>query len=248
MTRPSSSYPGSKVALYLRSGAFDLAMTAVTVVIAPLMVLAFPLPFKVRYGLAQVWVGVVLWLLKAICGIDHHIEGREHIPAGNAIIFSKHQSSWETIALQKIFPAQVFIIKRELFWLPFFGWALATCEPIAIDRKAGKKALRQVVQQGMERLKRGRWVVIFPEGTRIKPGEVGRYGAGGSVLAHRSGSLVVPVAHNAGLFWPKNGFIKTPGTIQVRIGKPISPQYLSANEINQAAQDWIEQKMDEIGV
>ncbi|MGH8549560.1 MAG: lysophospholipid acyltransferase family protein [Methylococcales bacterium] len=247
MTLPGSSCPGGNAALYLRSGAFFLAMSTSTIVIALIMVLAFPLPFKVRYVIAQVWVSLILWLLKAICGIDHHVEGCENIPSRNAIIFSKHQSAWETIALQKIFPPQVFIIKRELLWLPFFGWALATCEPIAIDRKAGKAALRQVVDQGMRRLKQGRWVVIFPEGTRVKPGRVGHYGAGGSVLAHRSRYPVVPVAHNAGQFWPRNGFLKYPGTVKVRIGEPISPENRSANEINQAAQDWIERQMAEIG-
>lgn len=247
MTQPSSSYPGAKAALHLRSGVFLVAMTAATVVIAPVMVLAFPLPFRVRYGIAQVWVSLVLRLLKVICRIDHEVEGYENIPSQNAIVFSKHQSAWETIALQRIFPPQVFIIKRELLWLPFFGWALATCEPIAIDRSAGKAALRQVVDQGMKRLKQGRWVVIFPEGTRMKTGQTGRYGAGGSVLAHRAGYPVVPVAHNAGRFWPRNGFLKYPGTIKVRIGKPISPENRSANEINQAAQDWIEQQMVEFG-
>jgi 1-acyl-sn-glycerol-3-phosphate acyltransferase len=248
MTQPGSSCSGDKTALYLRSSAYFLAMSASTILIAPIMVLAFPLPFKVRYGIAQVWVSLILWMLNAICGIDYHVEGTENIPNENAIIFRKHQSAWETIALQKIFPPQVFIIKRELLWLPFFGWALATCEPIAIDRKKGKAALRQVVDQGMRRLKRGRWVVIFPEGTRVKPGQVGRYGAGGGVLAHRSGHLVVPVAHNAGQFWPRNGFLKFPGTVEVRIGKPISPENRSADEINRAAQDWIERQMAEIGV
>ncbi|MGR9107051.1 MAG: lysophospholipid acyltransferase family protein [Gammaproteobacteria bacterium] len=247
MMQPVSRYPCSKALLYVRSGLFFLAMTGLTLVIAPLMVLAFPLPFKVRYCTAQLWVSLVLWLLKKICKIDHHIEGLANIPSGNAIVLCKHQSAWETIALQKIFPPQVFIIKRELLRLPFFGWALATCEPIAIDRKAGKAALRQVVDQGMRRLAKGRWVVIFPEGTRVKPGVVGRYGPGGSVLAHRSGYPVVPVAHNAGCFWPRNGFLKYPGTIQVRIGKPIFPEKLSATEINHATQDWIEAQMREIG-
>ncbi|MGH8558009.1 MAG: lysophospholipid acyltransferase family protein, partial [Methylococcales bacterium] len=146
MTQFSSSYRGSKLAVYLRSGVFLLAMSCLTILIAPLMMLAFPLPFEVRYGIAQVWVTWNLGLLKAICGLDYHVEGSENIPAGNAIVFSKHQSAWETIALQKIFPEQVFIIKRELLWMPFFGWALATLEPIAIDRKAGKAALRQVVE------------------------------------------------------------------------------------------------------
>ncbi|MGH8553474.1 MAG: lysophospholipid acyltransferase family protein, partial [Methylococcales bacterium] len=199
MTQFSPSCHGNKAALYLRSGIFFVAMTCLTIVIAPFMVLTYPLTFKVRYGLSQVWVTWVLWLLKAICGLDHRVEGSENIPAENAIIFSKHQSAWETIALQKIFPQQVFIIKRELLWLPFFGWALATLEPIAIDRESAKAALRQVGEQGIARLERGLWIVIFPEGTRVKPGTVGRYGAGGSVLAHRAGVPVVPVAHNAGL-------------------------------------------------
>ena len=248
MTQPNSSFPVNKPALYFRSAAFFLLMSVSTILIAPVMVLAFPLPFKIRYAIAQIWVTSNLWLLEKICRIDYQIEGYENIPAENAIIFSKHQSAWETIALQKIFPTQVFIIKRELLWLPFFGWALATLEPIAIDRQAGKAALRQVVDQGICRLQRGRWVVIFPEGTRVKPGVVGRYGMGGSVLAHRSGFPVVPVAHNAGRFWPRNGFLKVPGTVKVRIGKPILPQNLSANEINQTAQDWIEQQMTEISV
>lgn len=247
MTYPDSSYQATKAVIYIRSAAFFFAMAISTIMVTPIMVLAFRLPFKLRYSISYVWVIVNLWLLKAICGIDHHIEGAENIPAENAIIFCKHQSAWETIALQKIFPPQVFIIKRELLWLPFFGWALATCDPIAIDRKAGKAALRQVIIQGMQRLKSGRWVVIFPEGTRVRPGEVGRYGAGGGVLAHRSGHLVVPVAHNAGEFWARNSFLKYPGTVQVRIGKPIVPENRSASEINQLAQSWIEEQMAEIG-
>lgn len=248
MTQASLSCPDARFLLYVRSAVFFFLMSVLTVLIAPLMVLAFPFPFRIRYGLAQVWVRLVMWLLRAVCQIDHHIVGLENIPDGNAIILSKHQSAWETIALQKIFPPQVFIIKRELLWLPFFGWALATCDPIAIDRKAGKAAMRQVIEQGIRRLKSGRWVVIFPEGTRVKPGVVGRYGAGGSVLAQQSGFPVVPVAHNAGRFWPRNGFIKYPGTVEVRIGKPIGPDNLSATEINHAVQDWIEGQMAEIGV
>ena len=246
MMHPDSSSQVGNAVLYLRSAVFFVAMLISTIVIAPIMWLAFPLRFRVCYGIAQVWVVLNLWLLKVICGIDHEVRGRENIPDQPSIILCKHQSAWETIALQRIFPAQVFIIKRELVWLPFFGWALATCDPIAIDRKAGKTALRQVVDQVRERLESGRWVVIFPEGTRVKTGEVGRYGGGGAVLAKKSGFQVIPVAHNAGKFWGRNSFLKHPGTVQLLIGKPISPVNRKSSEITEAAKSWIEAQMKEI--
>ncbi len=232
--------------LYIRSIVFLFGMTASTFIIAPIMILAFPFPFKFRYKLAQIWVKFNLWLVNQVCGLNYAIEGLENIPEQNGIIFCKHQSAWETIALQAIFPTQVFILKRELLWLPFFGWAMATCNPIAIDRKAGKVALRQVVDQGIERLKNKYWVVIFPEGTRVAPGEKRKYGAGGGILAHKANALVVPVAHNAGKFWGKYSFLKYPGTIQVRIGRPIYPDKLNAQQINEQAENWIEKQMSEI--
>ncbi len=246
MKQPNTSYQGNSLLLHTRSVIFLLGMTVSTVIIAPIMVLAFPLEFKFRYKVAQTWVAFNLWLIKIVCGLDYEVEGRENIPEQNGIIFCKHQSAWETIALQAIFPEQVFILKRELLWLPFFGWAMATCDPIAIDRKAGKTALRQVVNQGIERLKSGRWIVIFPEGTRVAPGEKRKYGAGGSILAHKSEAPVIPVAHNAGEFWGKYSFLKYPGTIQVRIGPPILTTNLSSQEINERAQNWIEEQMVQI--
>ena len=225
---------------------FLIGMTASTVIISPIMILAYPLPFDRRYNIAQIWVKFNLWLLERVCRLDYAIHGLDNIPDENGIIFCKHQSAWETIALQAIFPTQVFILKRELLWLPFFGWAMATCDPIAIDRKAGKAALRQVVDQGIERLKNNRWVVIFPEGTRVAPGEKRKYGAGGGILANKANAVVVPVAHNAGKYWGKYSFLKFPGTIQVRIGKPIYPDNLKAQQINEKAENWIERQMSEI--
>ena len=246
MKPPSSSYPGNKFLLYLRSTIFLVGMFLSTVIIAPLMILSIPLPFKFRYGLAQIWVTFNLWFVKTVCGLNYHIEGQNNIPKNNGIIVCKHQSAWETVALQKIFPQQVFILKRELLWLPFFGWAMATCDPIAINRKSGKAALRQVVSQGTERLKSGRWVVIFPEGTRVAPGERRKFGVGGGILASKSGFPVVPVAHNAGEFWGRYSFVKYPGTIQVRIGPPLYPQNHSTEEINSESESWIEDQMAQI--
>ncbi len=232
--------------LFLRSLVFAIAMGASTLVFVPLTILTFPLPFLWRYHLTKHWALFNLWVLKTVCGLRYRLEGAQHIPDENGIIFCKHQSAWETLALQRIFPPQVWVLKRELLWVPLFGWALALMEPIAIDRKAARRALRRIVEQGKERLSRGRWVVIFPEGTRVAPGAQKRYAMGGALLAQRSGYPVVPVAHNAGEFWPRRGFIKRPGTIRVVIGPPIETKGKSAAEINELARVWIEAAMDRI--
>jgi 1-acyl-sn-glycerol-3-phosphate acyltransferase len=158
-------------------------------------------------------------------------------------VLSKHQSAWETLAFQEIFPPFVFILKRELLWIPLFGWGLALLKPIAIDRDAGRRALDQVVSQGRARLEQGIWVVVFPEGTRVAPGHRRRYKSGGAALAAETGYPVVPVAHNAGVFWPKRSFIKKPGTIRVVIGPPIPTKGKSADEVLDQAEEWIEQTM-----
>jgi 1-acyl-sn-glycerol-3-phosphate acyltransferase len=157
----------------------------------------------------------------------------------------KHQSSWETLALQALFPPQVWVLKRELLWIPFFGWGLASLNPIAIDRSAGRKALNQVVEQGRERLSSGAWVVIFPEGTRIPTGEIGKFGMGGAFLAVETGYPVVPVAHDAGKSWPKHGFIKYPGVIKLVIGDKIATDVkkIKASTLNKSVFQWMEKEM-----
>lgn len=232
--------------LVLRSLLFTLGMGISTLVFAPLSVLTFPFPFAMRYGFISQWARFNLWWLGKTCRLYYKVTGRENIPASNAIILCKHQSAWETLALQQIFPPQIWLLKRELLWVPFFGWGLAMLEPIAIDRKSGKKAMRQLLEQGIERLRAGRWVVIFPEGTRIAPGKKGRYAPGGALLAENSGYPVVPVAHNAGEFWPRRGFIKRPGVIQMVVGPVIESRGKSAAQINAAAEEWIENTMRDI--
>lgn len=232
--------------LFLRSLLFALGMWSSTLIIAPLAVLTFPFPFATRYAFITQWARFNLWWLRATCGLRYQVHGRDNIPAGNAIVFCKHQSAWETLALQNIFPPQVWLLKRELLWVPFFGWGLAMLEPIAIDRRAGRKAVEQLVRQGIERLADGRWVVIFPEGTRVAPGHTGRYGIGGAALAASSGYPVVPVAHNAGEFWPRRGFLKRPGTITVVVGPAIDSRGKDAETIKEEAKAWIENKSREI--
>jgi 1-acyl-sn-glycerol-3-phosphate acyltransferase len=178
--------------------------------------------------------------------LTHEIQGLEHIPDGAGIVFSKHQSTWETIALQQIFPLQVWVAKRELMWIPFFGWGLALMKCIAIKRGTGRAAIRQLVTQGKARLEQGIWIVIFPEGTRIPAGQKGQYRIGGAILAEHSGFPIVPVAHNGGEYWPRRSFIKRPGVIQVRIGAPITSNGKSAQQVLEEAADWIEARMDEI--
>jgi 1-acyl-sn-glycerol-3-phosphate acyltransferase len=199
-------------------------------------------PFRCARG----WGGMNLWLAKVICGIDYEVEGLENVPETNGILYVKHQSVYEIFIGAKIFPAQCWVLKRELMWIPLFGWGLHFLRPIAIDRNSGGRAVRQVVRQGKERLAEGLWGVIYPEGTRVAPGRTRRYGMSGAALARESGYQVVPVAHNAGQLWPRRSWLKTPGRVKVVIGAPIDPAGLSAEEINRTAQEWIETTMRRI--
>ena len=214
----------------------SLAMLVIVVFSPPILLL----PYRWRYFYFTRWGRFAIWWLRITCRLDFRVEGLENIPQGTAIILAKHQSAWETIVMQQIFPPQTWVLKRELFWVPFFGWGLAMMRPVAIDRSGGKKALKQVIKQGTDRLKNGLWMVIFPEGTRTAPGQQVRYAIGGAMLAEKSGYPIVPVCHNAGEFWPKKGFIKHPGTITLVIGKPIDSHGKRASEINSQVEEWIE--------
>lgn len=229
--------------IYIRSFLYMLGMWLFTPIFTTLILFALPLPRRTRYILITGWARSMLWWLKVTCGLHYRVLGRENIPEQPCVILCKHQSAWETLALQQIFPPQVWVLKRELLFIPFFGWGLAMASPIAINRAAGREALKQLVAKGKERLKQGFFVVIFPEGTRVAPGTTGKYHIGGAWLAAQTKTPVVPVAHNAGEYWGKNSFLKRPGTITLSIGKPIDANGLKADELNQRVEAWIEKEM-----
>ncbi|MCP4697122.1 MAG: 1-acyl-sn-glycerol-3-phosphate acyltransferase [Gammaproteobacteria bacterium] len=226
--------------LFLRSLLFSAGFLLVLITFGILTVFIIPLSYGGRYAVLRRLARFVMWWLEKTCRITYEVEGRENIPSGVAIIMSKHQSAWETFALQEIFPPQVWVLKRELLWVPFMGWGLSLLDPIAIDRKRIRKSMRQIVEQGCQRLETGRWVVVFPEGTRVAQGDKKRYGLGGALLARSGAWPVVPVTHNAGEFWPKRGFLKRPGIIRVHIGPVIDTKGKTAKEINLLAEKWIE--------
>jgi 1-acyl-sn-glycerol-3-phosphate acyltransferase len=236
--------------LFLRSLLFFVVMVLSTLMVTLPALLTFPFSFLARYRVISQWARFNLWCLQSICNLRYEVEGAENIPNGAAIVFAKHQSTWETLALQCILPPQTWVLKRELLKVPFFGWSLAMLEPVAIDRAAGRVALQQLIEQGKDRLNKGRYIIVFPEGTRIAPGMRRRFAFGGAKLAEKSGFPVLPVAHNAGYFWPRHGFIKRPGVIKVKIGPVIESKNdagrIKAAVINEAAEQWIAQAMTEI--
>ncbi len=228
----------------LRSALFALALILVTPPYALIALASFPLPRMARYRLISAWSRLVIWLAWVICGIRWKIEGRKHLPDEPAVILSQHQSAWETLAFQEILPPQVLVLKRELLWIPFFGWGLALMSPIAIDRSRGVAAMRELARKGRERLAQGFWVVVFPEGTRVPPGQKRADHPGGGWLAVSCGVPVVPVAHNAGKVWPRNAFLKRAGTVTVRIGPPIRTTGRTPKEVIEAVKSWIEAQQE----
>jgi 1-acyl-sn-glycerol-3-phosphate acyltransferase len=231
----------------LRSLLFSLGMLVSTGIVASLVVLCFFLPFSQRYRLTQYWSRFNIWWLRVTCRIDYQLSGAEHIPDRPVIVMAKHQSTWETLFLNHYLPPMSWVVKRELLWLPFFGWALALVRPIAIDRQSGASAVKQVIRQGIKYLQQGQWVLIFPEGTRVAPGVRKRYGMGGAVLAAHSGCPILPVAHNAGECWPRGVFLKRPGSIRVVFGPPITSEGRSPQELNRQVEEWIEGAMVRLG-
>lgn len=227
----------------IRSTLFLFLAVLITAPAGLLVTLSAVLPMRFRFGIIAVWRAGFMALCDHVLGLRYQVIGRENIPATPSVVLSKHQSAWETIGLQAIFPPLVFVLKRSLLLIPFLGWAFAAVKMISIDRAAGKNALRQVEKQGRERLKAGYWVVIFPEGTRIPPGESRRFKTGGAHLAVKAGVPAIPVAHNAGEFWARNAFVKKAGLITVSIGPAIDTKGKSAEEVTAQAEQWIETEM-----
>ena len=223
-----------------RSLLFTTYMMASACVFGGVMTLGFWLPYPAQFAIARTWARILFWVLERLCGLKYVVEGRERIPSGNHIVMSNHTSAWETVAQFLIFPPQVWVLKRELLWIPFVGWGLKLLRPIAINRGEGHRAVNQVVDQGKARLADGLWIIIFPEGTRVVSGETRKFGVSGALLAIASGHSVVPLSHNAGTFWARRGFLKRPGTIRVVIGEPIESAGKDPRELNEEVKQAIE--------
>ncbi|MGQ7816466.1 lysophospholipid acyltransferase family protein [Metapseudomonas furukawaii] len=208
------------------------------------------MPFRARYNfVVRSWCRFAVWLTQAVVGVRYEVQGLENVPQQPCVILAKHQSTWETFYLSGAFEPLSQVVKRELLRVPFFGWAMALMKPIAIDRSNPKAALKQLAAQGDERLKQGAWVLIFPEGTRVPVGQMGKFSRGGAALAVNAGLPVLPVAHNAGHYWPKEGWAKHPGTIQVVFGPVMyaegeGPRAIA--ELNDRAFAWVEATQLEI--
>ena len=206
-------------------------------------------PFISRDKLDRIicqWARFNIWTLGWICGITHRVRGVENIPQGPAVIISNHQSAWETLAFQLIFPSQSYLLKRELLWIPVFGWGLAMSRPIAINRARKNRALDTLVKQGIFRLNEGRWLVIFPEGSRMPPGQPAKFQAGGAMIATKSKHPVLPVAHNAGVFWPKRSFVKNPGVVDVIVGEPIQTGEVKTRVLNDTVEQWVNAHLSQL--
>jgi len=227
--------------LFLTFGFGTIFIFAMTVL------LLFWAPHDVRWRVVIGYCRLTLWAGDFFCGMKVVVEGRENIPESASVIMIKHTTTLETYGHVPIFPPTSWVIKREIIWMPVFGWAIGlVLRPIAIRRSARSTAVKQVIEQGKERLAEGTWVTIFPEGTRVAPGETRRYGVSGAALAQAANVPIVPVAHNAGDLWRRREFAKRPGTVRFVIGPPISAQGRPPRETNLAVQAWIEGKMREI--
>lgn len=237
----------SQFNLFIRSSIFFVYSIIGIGIYSFLCVAAWVLPLRYRHMVIRSFLRTTILVLKKVCLINYRVEGLRNIPKDHvAVVLSKHQSTWETFFLPLIFHDPAVIIKRELLWVPFFGWGLASSDPISINRNNRSSAMQQLISKGKKCLDEGRFVLVFPEGTRTASGEVGHYRLGGARLAVATHTPVLPVAHNAGRCWPRRKFIKQPGTIRVVIGSEISTEGRTADQVLTLTKSWIEETMKRI--
>ncbi len=225
---------------------FNVIAWGAVLVYCPLVLIARLFGHQPAFAVAQNWAKLALWCAKFFCGLDYKIEGRDNFPNEPCVVFLKHSSALETIVQLAEFPLQCWVLKRELIWVPFFGWGLAALNPIAIDRTKGRAAVKQVLDQGKERLAEDMYVMIFPEGTRMRAGTTRRYGISGTLLAQENNKVILPVAHNAGYHWPRRGLGIKPGTVTFVIGTPFDPTNREPRDINAEIQRWMEAEVKQI--
>lgn len=233
--------------LGFRATVFWIGFAGITILAGLVTPILYLFPQSIQYKVLLAWPYFNIWLLKVVCGIQYQVKGFKNIDLNeNAILLPNHQSTWETMFIPTIFPSMSWVLKRELYKIPFYGWALPLLKPIGIDRGAGRSAVEQVKTLGKQRLDEGNWVCIFPEGTRVAPGVKARYKMGGALLANYSKYPVYPIAHNAGECWPRNTFIKRPGILTVSIGKKIESHNITPSELNEAVRTWIESELKKL--
>ncbi len=229
-----------------RSLLFLAGMAVLTFVFGFACLLTIAVPYRMRYKFITYWSASNLWWLRITCGLRYTVIGKENIPDHPCIVMSNHQSAWETMALGPIFPPLIWVVKRELLFVPIFGWGLALTHPIALNRSAGKRAVDQLVEQVIKKIKNGHSILIFPEGTRTPPGTKRKFKVGGALLAEKSGAPIVPVAHNSGTFWARRQLTKKPGTVQMIIGKEVITTGKTAEQINKEVYEWICTQRDKL--
>ncbi len=234
--------------LYVRATIWWLIFATSTVLLTIPVLIGLMVSYETGFRVIHVWLGINLWSLKHVCHVNWQVSGRENLPPNPILVLCKHQSTFETLVLPTVLQSPVFVSKRELALVPFFGWCLAAADTILIRRGAGRSAIKQMEKQSVERFARERCVIIFPEGTRREPGAPPEYRIGGAVLAQRINTPVVPIAHNFGEFWPRHSLIKWPGTAQMRIGPPIPVEGKKPDAILEEVVAWIEQQQQEITV
>ncbi|MDQ2069796.1 lysophospholipid acyltransferase family protein [Natronospira bacteriovora] len=233
--------------IYLRSALFNTFMMLSVPLWVAALFLVLPFGYRARLGIASSWARTNLWVLKHVCRLDYSVEWRGQLPEQPCVIYMKHESTWETLAQMAVFRVQQsWVLKREILRIPVFGWGMFFMRPIAIDRRGGRRAVEQLVSQGQEKFAEGNYVMIFPEGHRMKPGKTRRYGMGGALLAREAGVPIVPMVHNAGDFWARVQFGKRPGTIQVVVGDAIWPGERSPQALNAEVQLWMERELRRI--
>ncbi len=233
--------------LAARSLLFNVFGFCSVMLFAIVILACFWAPYRVRWFLCVTWCRLALWAARFFCDIHIVVEGGENVPNRPSVVMIKHTSTLETLWQVTYFPRAAWVVKREILWAPFFGWAIGLAlQPIAINRSGGATAVRQVVRQGMKKLEQGIWVTVFPEGTRMAPGQTRKYGSTGAALARAANVPIVPVAHNAGDLWQRRSFIKKPGVVRFVIGPPVDPAELEPRDTNVQVQNWVEARMREI--
>lgn len=222
----------------LRILSFYAILIPLTVIFCFISLLTVFLKDKQRYWLITRWSHCFIFWLKTTCGIKYTVNGKENLPKDPCVVLANHQSAWETIFMQVLLPPQSWILKKELLKIPFFGWGLAMLKPIAIDRN-DKFSVKKIISTGKSLLTNGRWILIFPEGTRVAPGKNKKFSRTAAALAVAAQVPILPVAHNAGTLWPKGFFPKKPGNITVNIGNSIGTFGKDPNTLTIQAEQWI---------